>query len=298
MNAMRNEKIILIGSIALDTINTPFDSREDILGGSTTYALIAASFKCPVSVVGIVGNDFPDTGWDIYRRHAADLSGLKVENGRTFRWGGKYHANMEDRDTLFTDLGVFETFNPVLSESNRQAGYVFLANIHPDLQLNVLTQMTTKPLSVIDTMNLWIDIARPALDDVLSKTDVLLINESEAVMYTGKEDPRDAASDLSGKGPETVIIKQGSKGASIYTGNKFEHVGVYPVDTVIDPTGAGDTFGGGFISALARGASLRDAASWGSALASVCVEGFGSEKLITTSKDEINRRYAQIRGMD
>jgi len=291
---MKQNSIILVGSIALDTIETPFDSRKNILGGSTTYALLAAALKVPVHIVGVVGKDFPSEGWDLYRNTDADLSDLEVKNGKTFRWGGRYHANMEDRDTLFTELGVFETFEPKLSENNREQKYVFLANIHPDLQLNVLSQMHNDPVVVVDTMNLWIDISRDSLDKVLEKTDILLINESEAILYSEKHTLSEAAEVLRSKGPETVVIKRGSKGADIYTGNTVTSVGVYPVENVVDPTGAGDTFGGGFISALANGDSLYQAACRGSALASLCVEGFGPEKIMSIEQEELSKRIKEI----
>lgn len=292
---IKAEPVLLVGSIALDTIETPSDSRNDILGGSSTYALLAAASGSPVHVVGVVGRDFPEDALQLYRNSSADLTDLRIEDGETFRWGGRYHKNMEDRDTLFTELGVFEHFTPNLSSHNRNCRFLFLANIHPDLQMNVVSQMDRDPLVVIDTMNLWIDIARPALDRVLSHTHILLINESEANLYSGCAGLDDAAGFLRDRGPQTVIIKRGSKGAVIYSGGNPVQVGVYPVPAMVDPTGAGDAFGGGFISGLANGDSMIEAACRGTAFASVCIEGFGPERLIGIGTGEISRRVNIIR---
>ncbi len=292
---MCDQSILIVGSIALDTIETPKGSRENLLGGSTTYATIAAGRTAPVHVVGVVGNDFPPEGHAIYRRFAADLTDLKVVEGKTFRWGGRYKGNMDERDTLFTDLGVFADFDPQLSEQNRIVPWVFLANIHPGLQLSVIGQNDRQQKVVIDTMNLWIETTRKELSAVLKKADVLLINEEEAQLLTGTVSEIDAANNLRELGPETVVIKRGSRGAILFGNKGSLSVGVYPVKEVVDPTGAGDTFGGGFIAELARNGSFSEALVAGSALASVCVEGFGVERLLRVTDEEIEERKAFLR---
>ena len=205
---MNENSVLIVGSIGLDTIETPTQRQENIIGGSTTYSLIAASRKIPVSIVGIIGNDFPDEGHSIFNSYAKNLDDLQIVKGKTFRWGGKYHENWNDRDTLYTELGVFSDFKPVLSDSNKNRSHIFLANIHPDLQQFVIQQNNNKDaLIVIDTMNLWINIARDSLRNVLSDSNILLLNESEARLLTQKENLSDSASAILDMGLDTVIIK-------------------------------------------------------------------------------------------
>ena len=284
------ETILIIGSIALDTIENNRGKREDLIGGSTTYATIAAGRSVPVNVVGVIGNDFPDEGLKIYKRYANSLVDLECKEGNTFRWGGRYGENMDSRETLFTDLGVFSDFLPRLSTVNKNVSNVFLANIHPSLQLSVINQMAGKPLIVTDTMNLWIETTKNKLLKVLKKSDILLINESEAELISGTNNIDRSAVQLQGLGPSTVVIKKGSSGAVLFHGEEKVSIGAYPVKDVIDTTGAGDTFGGGFVSALASGGTFRDALIKGSALASICVEGFGVESLLEVNLEEIKKR--------
>jgi len=293
---MKSDLILIVGSIAIDTIEIGNERYENLLGGSTTYATIAAGKYSDVNVVGIVGSDFPQYGHDIYNKYAANLTDFKVEPGKTFSWGGRYHDNFDDRDTLFTELGVFGEFNPQLSAINKNQQYVFLANIHPSLQNSVIDQCQANPTIVIDTMNLWIDTTHNELLNVLSKSDILLINESEAEMLTECSNLDDAAKTLIGLGPPIVVIKQGSNGAALYN-NMDEKItiGVYPISKVVDPTGAGDTFGGGFISALAQGKTYKDALVLGSALASICVEGVGIDALEIATVAEIENRQMFLR---
>ena len=291
MNYMKKSKpILIVGSIALDTIETSFGRREDIIGGSTTYATVAAGKSAPVHVVGIIGTDFPAAGQAIYDQFASDLTDLKVSDGATFRWGGRYHANGDDRTTLFTELGVFGNFNPQLSSINQSIALVFLANIHPRLQLSVIEQSRPGALIVTDTMNLWIETTPGELAEVLKRTNVLLINETEAQALGATSDLDQAARALQELGPQIVVIKQGSRGAALYKGNDRITIGVFPVAKVIDPTGAGDTFGGGFMAALAGSGDYRAALVNGSALASFCVEGFGIEALVTAQPADIEQR--------
>ena len=284
------ETILIIGSIALDTIENNRGKREDLIGGSTTYATVAAGRSVPVNVVGVIGNDFPDEGLKIYQRYANSLVDLECKEGNTFRWGGRYGENMDSRETLFTDLGVFSDFSPRLSTVNKNVSNVFLANIHPSLQLTVINQMVGKPLIVTDTMNLWIETTKNELFKVLKKSDILLINESEAELISGTDNIDRSAIQLQGLGPSTVVIKKGSSGAVLFHGEEKVSIGAYPVKDVIDTTGAGDTFGGGFVSALASGGTFRDALIKGSALASICVEGFGVESLLEVNLEEIKKR--------
>ena len=284
------ETILIIGSIALDTIENNRGKREDLIGGSTTYATVAAGRSVPVNVVGVIGNDFPDEGLKIYQRYANSLVDLECKEGNTFRWGGRYGENMDSRETLFTDLGVFSDFSPRLSTVNKNVSNVFLANIHPSLQLSVINQMAGKPLIVTDTMNLWIETTKNELLEVLKKSDILLINESEAELISGTNNIDRSAVQLQGLGPSTVVIKKGSSGAVLFHGEEKVSIGAYPVKDVIDTTGAGDTFGGGFVSALASGGTFRDALIKGSALASICVEGFGVESLLEVNLEEIKKR--------
>lgn len=293
---MSGDSILIVGSIAIDTIAIGTERYENLLGGSTTYAIIAAGKYSDVNVVGVIGTDFPQHGHDIYNKYAANLIDLKVEQGKTFSWGGRYHDNFDDRDTLFTELGVFGEFNPKLSAINKNQQFVFLANIHPNLQNSVIDQCQANPIIVIDTMNLWIDTTLSELLTVLSKSDILLINESEAEMLTDCSNLDDAATTLIGLGPPTVVIKRGSNGAVLYSnmGEKIT-IGVYPIDKVVDPTGAGDTFGGGFVSALAQGKTYEDALVLGSALASICVEGVGIDALEKATIVEIENRQNFLR---
>ena len=284
------ETILIIGSIALDTIENNRGKREDLIGGSTTYATVAAGRSVPVNVVGVIGNDFPDEGLEIYQRYANSLVDLECKEGNTFRWGSRYGENMDSRETLFTDLGVFSDFSPRLSTVNKNVSNVFLANIHPSLQLSVINQMAGKPLIVTDTMNLWIETTKNELLEVLKKSDILLINESEAELISGTDNIDRSAVQLQGLGPSTVVIKKGSSGAVLFHGEEKVSIGAYPVKDVIDTTGAGDTFGGGFVSALASGGTFRDALIKGSALASICVEGFGVESLLEVNLEEIKKR--------
>ncbi|MCJ7801173.1 MAG: PfkB family carbohydrate kinase [Candidatus Marinimicrobia bacterium] len=293
---MKSDSILIVGSIAIDTIEIGNEQYENLLGGSTTYATIAAGKYSDVNVVGIIGSDFPQYGHDIYNKYANNLLDLQVEQGKTFSWGGRYHDNFDDRDTLFTELGVFGGFNPQLSAINKNQQFVFLANIHPSLQNSVIDQCQANPTIVIDTMNLWIDTTHNELLNVLSKSDILLINESEAEMLTECSNLDDAAKTLIGLGPPIVVIKQGSKGAALYN-NMDEKItiGVYPISKVVDPTGAGDTFGGGFISALVQGKTYKEALVLGSALASICVEGVGIDALEKATVSEIENRQIFLR---
>ena len=285
---------LILGSVALDTIETKYGKAENLLGGSATYATIAAGLYGDAIPVGIVGDDFPKDGLDIFEKFSKNLKDLDQQPGGTFKWGGKYHENGDDRDTLFTDLGVFENFNPSIHTSNKNASWLFLANIHPSLQLSVLEQCTNAPLVVTDTMNLWIDSTPEELKKIISKTNILLINESELHLLTKEQNVDRSVKEVLSMGPEKVIVKFGSKGAKCFSENENIAVGVYPVKKVIDPTGAGDVFGGGFISGLVDGLSIKEAMLRGSALASFCIEDFGVKKLLNVSVNEVDNRIQLI----
>jgi len=295
---MRNDSVLIVGSIALDLIETPYARKENVIGGSTTYALVAASKMAPVSIVGVIGDDFPKKGMALYEKYAHNLNDLKIVSGTTFQWGGKYHENWDDRDTLYTELGVFESFNPILSSSNQNRSHIFLANIHPDLQQSVIDQnKNPDALIVVDTMNLWINTALDGLKNVLSNSHILLINESEATLLTGQNTIASCARALQDEGPQTVVIKKGSRGAVLFSEKVQITIDAYPIKQVLDPTGAGDTFGGGFISCLANGGTMDEALINASVLASFCVEGFGTDAIIEADKKEIigRRTYLQDR---
>ena len=290
----KSDEILILGSIGLDTIETQYGNRKNLLGGSATYATIASGIYSEVVPVGIVGDDFPKDGYDIFSRFSKNINNIKIEKGATFRWGGKYHENGDDRDTLFTDLGVFENFDPIINEKDVNVSWVFLANIHPVLQMNVLEQCSKNPFIIADTMNLWINTTPNELKSLLNRTNILLINESEIIELTKSKELKKAAHMVMSMGPEKIIIKQGSKGARCFSKDDELSVGVYPVSKVVDPTGAGDVFGGGFVSGLAEGLSIYDSMRRGTALASFCIEDFGVTRLLDISHDELDHRINSI----
>ena len=290
----KSDEILILGSIGLDTIETQYGKRKNLLGGSATYATIASGIYSEVVPVGIVGDDFPKDGYDIFSRFSKNINNIKIEKGATFRWGGKYHENGDDRDTLFTDLGVFENFDPIINEKDVNVSWVFLANIHPVLQMNVLEQCSKNPFVIADTMNLWINTTPNELRSLINNTNILLINESEIIELTKSKELKKAAHMVMSMGPEKIIIKQGSKGARCFSIEDELSVGVYPISKVVDPTGAGDVFGGGFVSGLAEGLSIYDSMRRGTALASFCIEDFGVTRLLDISRDELDHRINSI----
>ena len=288
-------EILILGSIALDTIETKFGKKENLLGGSATYATIGAGFYGSPIPIGIVGDDFPEKGDEIFNSFSSNLNNIEKRHGKTFSWGGKYHNNGDDRDTLFTDLGVFESFEPVLHSKNVNASWVFLANIHPSLQLSVLNQCKNNPTVITDTMNLWIDTTLQELKKIIKRTDILLINESELSLFTKNENILESSKQVLSMGPQKIVVKLGSKGARCISKNEDVSVGVYPVKDVVDPTGAGDVFGGGFVSGLIDKLSTSESILRGSALASFCIEEFGVSKLININKNDVEKRMDSIK---
>lgn len=292
---MSNSHLLIAGSIAIDTIVTPHERREDVLGGSVTYALVAAHSFCSTSVVGIIGSDFPQKGYNLYRKLAVNLDDLQEAKGQTFRWGGRYNKNWNERDTLFTELGVFADFSPALSNINQNVKTALLANIHPDLQQTVIDQCNAE-LIVLDTMNLWINTTRLQLDNVLKYVSILLVNKSEAELLTGYSSPEKTGQKLLQYGMEKVVIKLGSHGALLIDKINQIRIGAYPVKNVVDPTGAGDVFAGAFAGVLNSHGTAREALVQASALASICVEGFGVEKILECDRGETAKRVSYLEG--
>ena len=292
---MSTRSITIVGSVALDTIETPFNRKENLIGGSATYATIASGRSSPVYPVGIVGSDFPLDGFEIFQKYSADLSDFQMVTGNTFRWGGKYDHTMDNRETLFTELGVFEAFSPILSQTCRKSDYLFLANIHPLLQLSVMDQMEGHPIVIVDTMNLWIDTAKKQLLEVIKNCDIFLINDSEAELLSGQKSLEKASEKILELGPNKVIIKRGSKGCVSFSDENTISIGTFPVKNVVDSTGAGDTFGGGYITGIASGLGEMESIIHASALASVCVEDFGIQALLSLKDEELIYRQKIIR---
>lgn len=294
--------LTIVGSIGIDTIETPTEKREEILGGSVSYACAAASFFTHTGMVGVVGTDFPDEFTDTWKNMNIDLEGLQSVEGKTFRWGGVYHENMDNRDTLFTDLGVFESFSPELPEDYKEAPYIFLGNIHPALQLHVLEQVRNPRFVLIDTMDLWINIAKDDLVKVIGKCHMLTLNESEAQLFTGEQTLNQAAKQLLELGPEYVLIKKGGNGSMLFTDEDVFLLHAYPLDSFKDPTGAGDTFAGGLMGALSASGktdreAIRQAMVHGSIVASFGVEEFSLDRLKRLDRDEIEIRVAEFKEM-
>ena len=297
---MSNSKssLLVVGSVAIDWVITPWAERQESIGGSATFFSMAASYLSSVRLVGVVGKDFPDKAIADLREREVDTAGLQVvPDGKTFRWKGKYKDNMNERDTLDTQLGVFEGFDPKLPESFQDSDYLFLANIQPDLQMKVLEQMKQRPKLVgLDTMNLWIGVARDSLVKVLSKVDVLTINEEEAQQLTGEHNLVKAAKAIHKMGPHSLVIKRGEYGALLFHEGDIFSAPALPLEAVADPTGAGDAFAGGFMGYLARGGkphgeNLRTAMIFGSVLASYCVEDFSYDRIRALDVDAIQSRF-------
>ena len=302
--SVSNVQLWIIGSIGIDEIATPFETRRELLGGSVTYACATASFFTPVGAVGVVGDDFPAAFLARYTRFGIDTSGLQTRPGATFRWSGVYDADMINRRTLKTELGVFGTFSPELPEHFRAAPFVMLGNIMPDLQLHVLDQVQGRPFVAVDTMDYWIQSARPALEQVIKRADVLTLNDTEARLLTGRHHLLACARDILKMGPQYVVIKKGEHGAMLFSKEGIGLIPAFPVDDLKDPTGAGDSFAGGFMGFLAQTRAtrvdesmMRRALLHGSVVASFGVEAFSTERLERLQKSEIDARVAALRRM-
>lgn len=291
--------VLIVGSTALDSIKTPKAENPRLLGGSASHAAVAASFFAPVNLVGVVGDDFPKPYLQLYRKHGINLDGLQIKPGKTFHWSGEYEANMNNRRTLKTELGVFETFSPELPAQHRATPFVLLANIAPALQHHVLDQMRKPKFVAADTMDLWLNIAMAELLRLLPRVDLFVLNDSEARQLVKEDNVIASLPKLHALGPCYVIIKLGSHG-SILSGPKGLFLcPAYPLKKVVDPTGAGDSFVGGLMGWLAAGrggveARLRQAMVHGSVVASFCCEGFGVTATAKIKRADIERRVKEL----
>jgi sugar/nucleoside kinase (ribokinase family) len=291
--------LLVVGSVAIDTVEAPGGRAEDVVGGAALYFSLAASFFTPLRMVGVVGADFPRAVLDDLARRGIDLSGVEERPGRTFRWSGRYHEDVNIRDTLHLDLGVFGDFRPTLPEAHRDSQYVFLANIDPVLQAAVLEQLHAPGVVGCDTMNHWISESRPALERLLGRVDMLVINDEEARLLSGERNIVKSAARILQMGPHTVLIKRGEYGIIQFSGQSVFAVPAFPLEEVTDPTGAGDCFAGGVMGELARSgdtspAGLRRAIAYGSVMGSFVVEDFGPRRLLRLTREDIERRYRQF----
>lgn len=294
--------ILVVGSAAFDDLETPFGKVENILGGSTFYFSAAASLYTTVRVVSVVGMDMDLAELDFLRERGVDLSGLQIAEGKTFHWSGRYDYDLNVTHTLATDLNVYSDFHPDLPDRYEQSPFVFLANIHPALQREVLTQVKNPRLTMMDTMNLWLNTERDAVIETMRMVDMVSINESEVRLFAGTPSVLKGARTILELGPKAVLVKKGEYGAVMITRDDYFVVPAYPLEEVFDPTGAGDSFAGGFMGSLARNgdisrSTMRQAIVHGSSVASFTVEKFGMERLKTLTLDEVQRRVTEFRNL-
>ncbi len=295
-------EVVVVGSVALDRIQTPFETRRDVLGGSLTYAAMASSRFAPTGIVGVVGADFPSCWMTLFEKSGIDVRGLVSKPGRTFRWSGVYENDMISRRTLATELNVFADFNPKLPLEYTSAPFILLGNISPALQVYVLEQVRRPRFVVADTMNLWINTQRRLVKKLVSLVDALMLNDEEARLLAERHSLSACAELLLSWGPSHLVIKKGEHGAMLFSRRGIFLVPAYPVTKPRDPTGAGDTFAGAFIGALAASGrvsdgAVRDALVWGSVMASFCVENFGADKLAMVGQRNIVRRRRDLMRM-
>ncbi|WP_347923378.1 PfkB family carbohydrate kinase [Pontimicrobium sp. SW4] len=298
-------KLVIVGTVAFDAIETPFGKTDKILGGAATFIGLAASqFNVNSAAVSVVGGDFPKKYLDLLQNKNIDISGIEiVKEGKTFFWSGLYHNDMNSRDTLATELNVLADFQPVVPENYKDAKVVMLGNLHPLTQLSVLEQMNEKPkLVVLDTMNFWMDNALEDLHKVIKKIDVITINDEEARQLTREYSLVVAARKIHDMGPKYVVIKKGEHGALLFNNDNVFYAPALPLEEVFDPTGAGDTFAGGFAGYLAKTEDLsfenmKNAVIYGSTLASFCVEKFGTERMVNLKSDEVHKRLQQFKAL-
>lgn len=298
-------KLVIVGTVAFDDIETPFGRSDKILGGAATFIGLAASqFSIDSALVSVVGDDFPKAYLDMFRDKGMNTSAIEVVNGgKTFFWSGRYHNDMNSRDTLSTELNVLADFQPVVPESYLDAEVIMLGNLHPGIQLSVIEQMNARPnLIILDTMNYWMDHTMEELLKVIGRIDVLTINDAEARQLTGEYSLVIAARKIMEMGPTHVVIKKGEHGALLFHREDVFFAPALPLEEVFDPTGAGDTFAGGFAGYLAKTAdysyeNMKNAVIFGSAMASFCVERFGTERLLSLTKQELHQRLQQFRNL-
>jgi sugar/nucleoside kinase (ribokinase family) len=296
--------VLVVGSIALDTVKTPVEEHADQLGGSASYAAVGASFFSPVNLVGVVGDDFPESEFEFWKSRGIDAAGVQRAAGKTFRWSGEYAWDLNTRETRSVALNVFENFRPNLPENFRDTDFVLLANIAPALQSHVLDQIRRPRFVVADTMDLWIQTTRKDLDALLPRVDLLILNDSEAREMTGDTSLIRAGRAIRRMGPKYVAVKKGEHGALLFGPDDFFSCGAYPLEDIHDPTGAGDSFAGGLAGYLAANIPneinftvLRRAVIFGSVIASFCVEAFSLNRLRTLTKEDIEHRYQMFRVM-
>jgi sugar/nucleoside kinase (ribokinase family) len=292
-------EILVVGSVAFDKVKTPYGSREEVLGGSATYFSLAASRFAPVSIVAVVGEDFPESEVAFLQSNGVDTSALQRKEGKTFRWEGVYESNINIRRTLATHLNVFADFSPRILEQHRSAECLFLGNIDPDLQMAVLRQMAGPRIVACDTMNYWIEGKPESLHRMLEQVDILIINDEEAIQLAGEINLVKAARNILTMGPKSLVIKRGEFGALMFNGESVFSAPGLPIENVVDPTGAGDSFAGGFMGFLATAKSvdednLRRAIIYGSAIASFAICDFGPYHLGRLTNDEINNRFCEF----
>ena len=298
-------KLLIVGTVAFDAIETPFGKTDKILGGAATYIGLSASFfNLQSAIVSVVGDDFPQEYLDLLTDRNIDISGLEVvKGGKTFFWSGRYHNDLNSRDTLDTQLNVLADFQPKVPENYKNADVVMLGNLHPLVQSGVLDQMATKPkLVVLDTMNFWMDCALPELLEVIKRVDVITINDEEARQLSGEYSLVKAAAKIQEMGPNYVVIKKGEHGALLFHKENVFFAPALPLEEVFDPTGAGDTFAGGFAGFIAQSENvsfenMKNAIIYGSNLASFCVEKFGTERMVSLEKDEVVSRLKQFKSL-
>ena len=296
-------KLVIVGTVAFDAIETPFGKTDKILGGAATFiGLAATQFNLDSAIVSIVGGDFPMEYLKMLSNKSIDVSGIElVKEGKTFFWSGKYHNDMNSRDTLATELNVLADFNPKVPEKYKDAEIVMLGNLHPLTQISVLDQMEKKPkLAVLDTMNFWMNNALSDLHEVMKRIDVITINDDEARQLTGEYSLVVAARKIHEMGPKYVVIKKGEHGALLFHNDNVFYAPALPLEEVFDPTGAGDTFAGGFVGYLTNTGdtsfeNMKNAVIYGSTLASFCVEKFGTERMLNLSKSEVQQRLLQFK---
>lgn len=292
-------KLLVVGTLAFDSIETPYEKREDVLGGSATHFAHAACYFGPVRLVAVVGTDFPDSAFEEFLERRIDTSGIEVADGKSFRWSGRYEADWNTRHTLDTQLNVFANFDPKVPELHKDAEFVFLANAEPAVQAKALDQCTAPRLVVADTMNLWIDSKLGDLEQLLRRLDGLIINDEEARMLTGRKNLFQAARQVLELGPKFVIVKKGEHGSFLISREARFALPAYPIEDVVDPTGAGDSFAGGFLGYIASvrntsPATLRRAMLYGTVTASFCVEGFGIDGLKSHDRSHLEERFNQL----
>ncbi|MEC4048029.1 PfkB family carbohydrate kinase [Flavobacterium sp. SUN046] len=298
-------KLLIVGTVAFDAIETPFGKTDKILGGAGTFIGLSAShFNVKSAIVSVVGDDFPQEYLDLLTDRNIDISGIEiVKGGKTFFWSGKYHNDLNSRDTLITELNVLADFNPVVPQDFKDSDVVMLGNLHPLVQSGVLDQLTSTPkLVVLDTMNFWMDCALPELLDVIKRVDVITINDEEARQLSGEYSLVKAAAKIHTMGPKYVVIKKGEHGALLFHNKEVFFAPALPLEEVFDPTGAGDTFAGGFAGYIAQSENisfnnLKNAIIHGSNLASFCVEKFGTERMVALKEEEVKDRLKQFKSL-